>query len=470
MDNSGESGAVTSPARGQSYAEFLARKGQLNWNHGFDPIWMPSCLFDFQEALVSWAIEKGRGAILSDCGTGKTAMQLVWAENVVRYTNKPVLILTPLAVAAQTVQEAPKFGVDCRRSKDGSVASGARVVVTNYEQLHKFDPKEFAGCVCDESSAIKSFDGQRKAEVTEFMRKMRYRLLCTATAAPNDYIELGTSSEALGEMGYMDMLSRFFKNDQNSNNPNRIWAGEKWRFKHHAEVPFWKWVASWARACRKPSDLGFDDGSFVLPELIERDTVVRANKRAAGFLFEVPAVGLNEQRDELRRSMNERCEAAAERCSKTPSSVAWCHLNEEGDLLEKLIPGCVQVSGRDSDEQKEEKFSAFASGEARVLVTKPKIGAWGLNWQHCAHMTFFPSHSFEQYYQSVRRCWRFGQKSKVVVDVIATEGQADVLRNLKRKAESSDQMFTQLVAHMNAAVAIVQTNKFTKKQEVPSWL
>ena len=452
------------------YAEFISRKEHLSGMHGFDPGSLPTFLFDFQVALVTWALRKGRGAILADCGLGKTPMQLVWADQVVRRTNKPVLIVTPLAVSAQTVEEAGKFGIDAVRSKDGAIGQSPRIVVTNYDSLHHFDASQFVGCVCDESSAIKSFDGQRRLIVTEFLRKLPHRLLCTATAAPNDYIELGTSSEALGALGYMDMLGRFFKNDQNSTTANRNWEGAKFRFKHHAEQPFWRWVCSWARACRRPSDLGFDDGRFKLPPLIENQTVVKAARRAPGFLFEIPAVGLREQRDELRRTLTERCEAVAEKVRHDKSAVVWCHLNEEGRLLNKLIGGSVEVHGGQSDDEKEEAFGAFAAGRVRVLVTKPKIGAWGLNWQHCSHMTFFPSHSFEQYYQSVRRCWRFGQQSAVTVDVIATEGQSDVLANLRRKAASADLMFSHLVANMADAMGVEKVLQFTKKEEVPSWL
>ena len=232
------------------YASFIEAKRHSGASHGFEPIWMPPQLFDFQQSLVSWAIRKGRAAIFADCGLGKTAMQLTWAENVARHTDKPVLILTPLAVAAQTIREGEKFGIECHRSSDGTIAG--RIVITNYERLEHFRPADFAGVVCDESSILKSFDGARRNEITDFMRKVPYRLLATATAAPNDFIELGTSSEALGYMGHMDMLARFFKNDQNNLTSRRMYGeAPKWRFKGHAEVPFWQWVTSWARACRK---------------------------------------------------------------------------------------------------------------------------------------------------------------------------------------------------------------------------
>lgn len=451
------------------YTAFLDRKAQLGSASGFDPLWLPDFLFDFQRELVEWAIQKGRAAIFADCGLGKTPMQLVWAENVVRQTNKRVLILTPLAVSAQTIREAGKFGIECRRSQDGKAFQG--ITVTNYERLHYFDPSDFAGVVCDESSILKSFDGVRRGEITAFMRKLPYRLLCTATAAPNDYPELGTSSEALGYLGHMDMLHRFFKNDQNSASGRRAYGQAlQWRFKGHAEQPFWRWVCSWARAVRRPSDLGFDDGDFVLPPLREQEHTVESRTRADGMLFSLPAVTMREQREERRRTITERCEQVAQLVARDRPALVWCHLNTEGNLLERLIPDAVQVAGDESDESKEEKFLAFAEGRARVLVTKPKIGAWGLNFQHCAHVTVFPSHSFEQYYQGVRRCWRFGQKHPVTVDVVTTEGERKVLANLQRKATASDQMFSRIVALMRDAMTIERVSYGNQPVEVPAWL
>lgn len=455
------------------YLGFLRRKSQVDGNDGFFPVYMPGFLFDFQGALVEWAIEKGRAALFADCGMGKTAMQLVWAENVVRRTNRPVLILTPLAVAGQTVSEAVKFDIEARRS-NGDVTRG--IHVTNYEKLHHFNPADFAGVVCDESSILKSFDGVTKHAVTEFMREMRYRLLCTATAAPNDFVELGTSSEALGQLGHMDMLARFFKNDANTSDTQRKFAAHgggapTWRFRGHAEKPFWQWVCSWARSLRRPSDLGFSDERFVLPPLVEREHIVKSMKPRDGFLFAMAAHGLTEQREERRRTIAERCAKAAELVNdSTAPAVCWCHLNDEGDALERLIPDAVQVSGTDSDEEKERKFNAFQSGETRVLVIKPVIGAWGLNWQHCAHMTVFAGYSFEQYYQGMRRCWRFGQKSPVTVEHIASDGECEVLASRKRKAEQSDKMFAELVTHMRSGMVVERGSYGSQKEAVPSWL
>ncbi len=465
------------------YSAFLDAKAQLGSMDGFEPLFIPEFLFDFQRSLVDWSVRKGRSAIFADCGLGKTPMLLVWAENVTRFTNRPVLILTPLAVSYQTILEAEKFGIEAHRTIDGKVWPG--INVTNYERLHHFDPNDFAGVVCDESSILKSFDGARKAEITEFMRRVQYRLLDTATAAPNDYVELGTSSEALGELGYTDMLMRFFKNDQHTVKPMRYTGfgaprsggpaqgdgTDKWRLKGHAEHDFWRWVSSWARAIRRPSDLGFCDARFVLPELIERSHMVDVATVADGFLFAMTAVGLKEQREERRRSIAERCDKVVELTADTgEQALVWCHLNDEGDRLAADIPGAVQVSGQDSDEAKEEKLLAFANGQVRALVTKPKIGAWGLNFQNCAHVTAFPSHSFEQYYQGVRRCWRFGQTRPVVVDMVTSDGEKSVLANLQRKALAADKMFSELVAHMNDALHIERGVDFTEKEKAPAWL
>ena len=451
------------------YQEFLENKRHSSSMKGFEPTFMPDFLFDFQQAMTEYAVRKGRAALFEDCGLGKTLQYLVWAQNVVEHTNKPVLILTPLAVSSQVVDEGEKFGIECEQSRDGKFSG--KIVVTNYERLHYFNSGDFIGVVCDESSVLKNFDGTRKQAITEFMRKMPYRLLCTATAAPNDYIELGTSSEALGEMGYMDMLNFFFKNDLNNSNVGR-YCGKtmQWRFKKHAETAFWQWVSSWARALRKPSDLGFEDGPFMLPALVESQHEIKNTRPHPGKLIVEEAHGLKEQREELRMTLQERCEKTAEISTHDRPVVIWCHLNDEGDLLEKLIPGAVQVAGKHTDEQKEDRLTDFSKGNIRALVTKPKIAGFGLNWQHCSHMTFFPSHSYEQYYQAVRRLWRFGQKNSVRVDIVTTPGMQSVLSNLQRKAESADEMFTQLVRYMNDSIKIERKERHTKKEEVPAWL
>lgn len=471
---------ITTLERPSAYRQFIERKSQLTDGDGFDPSYLPDFLFPFQRALVDWSLRKGRSAIFADCGLGKTLIYLVWAENVVRHTNRPVLILTPLAVSHQTVREGEKFGIEvhhCRSKLDGK----AKIAVTNYERLHYFNSADFSGVVCDESSILKNFDGKTKAAITEFMRKTPYRLLCTATPSPNDYIEIGTSSEALGYLGFQDMLSRFFKQDNKVSmaltdrvmNDGRLAVGGygKYRFRGHARQHFWRWVCSWARAMRKPSDMGLSDDGFVLPPLKITEHVIKARTPREDWLFDLPAITMAEQRAERRRTIGERCEKVAEliRDEKGPA-VAWCYLNEEGHLLEKLIPGAIEVEGNDPDEKKEEAFAAFESGDIRVMVSKPTIAGFGLNWQHCARQTYFPSHSFEQWYQAIRRCWRYGQKREVRVDIIASEGEAGVMANLGRKAQAAQEMFSSLVELMNNEMKVSRREEGTEKTEVPSWL
>jgi hypothetical protein len=457
-----------------NYIDFLNKKKQLGNMYGFDPISIPDYLFDFQKYLLDWIIKKGRGAIFADCGLGKTIMELVWADNIVRKENKPILILAPLAVTEQTIREGEKFNIECERSKDGKF--NKKIIITNYERLHYFNPEDFIGVACDESSILKSFDGKRRTDIIEFMKKTPYRTLWTATAAPNDYIELGSSSEALGELGYMDMLNRFFKNDNNTCDIKGKWrttggGSHKWRFKGHAEKDFWRWLCSWAMAVRKPSDIGFDDKEFILPNLLEQEHILKSTKLLPGMLIPMIAANFREERAERKNTINIRCEKAASLVKGTNKpAVIWCHLNTEGDLLKKLIPDAIQISGRDSDDSKEEKFLSFINKTSRVLIIKPKIGAFGLNWQHCNHIITFASHSYEQYYQAVRRCWRFGQKENVKVDIILSEGEMRVMENMKRKSVAADKMFTSLLNEMNNVLKINKEITYTEKEILPEWL
>lgn len=467
------------------YESFLESKSQLGSRSGFKPLWIPDFLFDFQAATTAWNIEMARSADFLDCGLGKTAIQLVWAENVVRHTNKPVLIATPLAVSTQTLEESEKFGIQVRRCQDGKVKHGDNILVTNYERLQHFNADDFSGMVCDESSRLKNIDGKQKALITEFMRTLPYRLLATATASPNDYIELGTSSEALGELGYLDMLNRFFKNDQHTIKPMRYTGHgnpryakpegrehtDKWRFKGHAEIPFYRWVCSWARSGRKPSDLGnFSDSNFELPPLIENEYLVNALSLAPGYLFPMAAIGLAEQREERRRTIRERCTKVAELCQPYDSSWIGCQLDDEANMLAKVVPDCVQISGKDKDEKREEIFTAFRKGQIKRLVTKKKIGAWGLNFQHCQHIVTFPDHSFEQGWQFVRRCWRFGQKRPVYSDIVTTEGEQVVMENYRSKANQAEKLFTSLVQQMNNSQTIGRRKDEAAEEQIPNWL
>lgn len=661
-----------------NYAEFLARKSQLAFEAGFPPVWMPDFLFPFQRYLIDWSLRKGCAAIFADCGMGKGPLSLVWAENVVRHTNRPVLILTPLAVSHQLVREANKFGVEAARSADGKPCRN--ITVTNYERLDKFNPEDYSGVVCDEASCIKHWTGATQKLVTRFLSKLQYRLLCTATPSPNDFVEMGVLSEALGGLTHSEMLSTFFRQLTDDEKKKRatpqdvvhskrlswrvIQSMGQWVLRPHAFEPFWRWVASWARACRKPSDLGpFDDSTFVLPPLNRRDHMVVPRMPPEGWLFTVPAFGLNQERGERRRTLAERSELVADLTKDSDRAIIWCQLNSEGDALEKAIPGSIQVKGSDSNDFKEMAIEWFigercicglntkharlgacgkkntrktaaksakqtpntplgfgvnppappmktestceptigptsidgrkvellatrstlrdesdtkptptiepqsksrsrkhesgtpkldsptsskstdsrqqATGEfslskedvapsaeeptlktnegiggtlttamrpsepvassapiaieasatsatiptdlskqqctcghrsgRRILISKAKIIGLGMNLQCCAHVVTFVTHSYEQFYQSIRRCWRFGQQRPVILDVIATEGEVNVKRNMDRKEKLGDLMFNSVIGFMNDALA-VKSSTDTLETKVPQWL
>lgn len=451
----------------QEYRDFIEAKTHLAGEFGFSQIYRNDFCHDFQNDLIEWSLTQGRSATFADCGLGKTLMQLVWAENVVRKTNKPVLIVSPLAVSAQTVEEAEKFGISAKRSSNGVFDPKDGIITTNYERLHYFNPDDFSGVACDESGILKNFDGATKAAITDFMRKVKYRSLYTATPSPNDYTELGNSSEALGDMAYMDMLQTFFKSNDDTLHPAHI--GQAWRFKGHAEPHFWRWIASWARAVRRPSDLGFSDEGWKLPELIEIHHEIQS-KPLDGQLFAMPVRGLPMEREERKATINERCDLAAQLLSQHDNGVAWCHFNAEADRLTEILPGAVNLSGADSDDEKEEKFVAFRHGQIKYLVTKPKIAALGVNWQHCAATTYFDDYSYEQYYQAVRRFWRFGQKRPVTVHQIGTTSLSNVANSRKRKALAADAMFNRMMEHMTSAQKSRKIFTDTETVSIPSWM
>jgi hypothetical protein len=449
------------------YRAFVEGKTHLQGEFGFDPVYENPACHDFQRDLIRWALKQGRGATFADCGLGKTLMQLVWAENVHRVTNRPVLILAPLSVSSQTVEEAAKFDMQAYRSPDGKFPAGSGIVTTNYERLHYFDLDQFGGIVCDESSILKNFDGKIKAAITHAMRKVKYRGMYTATPSPNDYTELGTSSEALGDMAYMDMLEHFFVSTDNSLHPDHI--GQQWRFKRHGEPHFWRWVASWARAIRRPSDLGYDDAGWSLPDLIEQHHAVQS-KPLDGQLFAVPVSGMLQEREERRATIVERCDLAAELITRHEAGVMWCHFNAEAEYLASIVPGAVNLSGADKDEAKEEKFRAFRSGEIKYLVTKPKIAALGVNWQHCNACTYFDDYSYERYYQAVRRFWRFGQKRPVTVHQIGTTSLSNIAASKARKAAQASRMFEEMMTHMIDAQSITKIFGAGNDATFPAWL
>lgn len=434
-----------------AYAEFIASKRHLIGEFGFDPVWMPDGAFDFQQAIIEKALRKGRVGVFADTGLGKTLIQLAIAGNIVRKTNGRVLILTPLAVAFQFLDEAARIGVDdVYHSKSGEL--GGKIVVCNYERLHLLSPGDFECVILDESSILKNFQGKMRDQIVSFIRKVKYRFLATATPAPNDFIELGNSSEALGHMGYMDMLTRFFKSNQNTADSNNRNIGEKFYLKPHAERDFFAWVNQWSIMVKKPSDLGFSDERHVLPPLHVESHIVESTKPLTvggqGSLFAAPAVSMTEVREEQKATVAERCERAVELASGKVS-VYWCNLNPESEILASLDPGAVEIRGSMTVDQKEEILVAFARGEVDRLITKARMTGMGLNWQHCNHTVFFPTWSYEQYYQSIRRFWRFGQKREVTCDVVVSSGQERVLTALQQKTEKAIELYGNLVAAAN---------------------
>lgn len=443
------------------YVDFLKSKDRTIKEVGFEPKEKHEFLYDFQSHLVDWALRLGRAAIFADCGLGKTPMQLSWADSVVKEKG-PVLILTPLAVAEQTMREAAKFGIDAFHTRTGDYCSN--ITITNYERLHKFDPSCFSGIVLDESSILKNYAGKYRQAITEFMKEIPYRLLCTATPAPNDHMELGTSAEALGIMTRKEMLSVYFTHDSGDTN--------KWILSGHAKEPFWRFMAQWSRALRCPSDIGdFDDGRFELPPM--KMTQHTLESAAIGDrLFAVEARTLAEQRAERRATMDDRCSKVAEIANSTKDPfISWCSLNDESKKLSEKIDGAVEITGSDSDNEKERKMLGFSDGSIRAIVTKPSIAGFGMNWQHCNKMSFFPSHSHEQFYQASRRCWRFGQKREVECHIVTTEAEISVTKNMQRKEALADEMFSGIVAGMKDYQSNSEKTNYKPKREMekPKW-
>lgn len=445
-----------------SYTTFLEQKRHTANEEGFTATYFPEIAFDFQRSIIERSVRKGRCAIFADTGLGKTLIEISIAQNIVRHTNKRVLIMTPLAVAFQFIVEAAKIGLDdIEYSKNGKFTK--KIVICNYERLHYFDPNDFDAVICDESSILKNFEGATRNQITAFIKNVRYRFLATATPSPNDYIELGTSSEALGHLGYTDMLGRFFKNNQGNVvkiGQDKARLGAEWYLKPHAERSFWQWVASWSISIRKPSDLGFSDAGYALPELHEIQHVVE-NKiplvvNGQARMFNEPAMTFAELKSETRSTLAARCEKAAELALRHDTSVYWVNLNDEGKLMRQLDPTAVEIHGQMSIDKKEELLIAFSRGEISKLITKTSITAFGLNWQHCNHTTYFPTFSYEQYYQAIRRFWRFGQEREVTVDQVLSDGQTRVMESLKAKKDKADAMFTMLAEQANSNFSIPQ--------------
>jgi superfamily II DNA or RNA helicase len=433
---------------------------------------IPASLFPHQQALTSWALKRGRAAIFADTGLGKSRMQVAWASAVVRETARPVLILAPLAVAQQTVREAADIGLTIAHCRDQSDVRDSYIAITNYDRLHRFDPSHFDGVVLDESSCIKHHDTKTLRTLLESFRDTPFKLCATATPAPNDWTELGTHAEFLGICTRQEMLAEFFTHDGGDTSV--------WRLKGHARSIFWRWVCSWGALIRRPSDLGFDDSAYALPPLHLHEHTVDTEMPTNGMLFATEAQTLSERRDARRLSIADRVSDCASIVNSDRQPwVVWCDLNAEGDALVKAIPDAVEIRGSDDADVKEKRLADFAAGRVRVLVTKPSIAGFGLNWQHCARMAFVGvTDSFEAYYQAVRRCWRFGQRRDVHVHVFASTSEGAVVANLKRKERDALAMAESLSSETREAVMAEvtgltrQTNAYeaTKRVAVPSFL
>jgi len=433
------------------YEDFIEAKKHTTDNFGFEPVFFPEMAFDFQKEVIKNAVKKGRVGVFADTGLGKTLISLSIAQNVVLKTDKKVLIITPLAVAFQFLDEAKKIGIDSiEYSKEGEHTE--KIVVCNYERLHHFNSEDFECVILDESSILKNFKGQIKTQITSFVKKIPFRYLTTATPSPNDFIELGTSSEALGYMGYMDMLGKFFKNNQNTADSSAKNIGEKFYLKPHAERGFFQWVNSWSMMIKKPSDIGFSDERYKLPKLITNTHIVNNDSLLGSdgqySLFTIEARTMSEIRNEQKQTEYERCVKAVE-LAKDKVSVYWCNTNNESKILKSLDSEAVEIIGSQTIEQKETILKDFADGKIKRLITKAKITGMGLNWQHCNHSVFFPTWSYEQYYQAIRRFWRFGQTNEVVIDLVISEGQTRVMEALKQKTQKAKDLYENLVKNVN---------------------
>lgn len=424
------------------YQDFINNKRRAEVATGHQPGMLNEHLFDFQHAIVSWAVRRGRAAIFADTGLGKTLMQLSWADEVASHTGGMVLVLAPLAVSEQTIEQGATFGIEVRRVPHGGSPDAHGVWITNYERMDAIDFASLHGIVLDESSILKAHDGKTRQRIIDAAQGIPYRLSCTATPSPNDFEELGNQCEFLGVMTRTEMLATYFVNDTGDTGT--------WRLKGWGASKFWEWMGQWAVVLRNPSDLGFDGARYELPPLEYFEHVV-AGQEIEGELFARPAMGLAERRKAQRASVESRCKALADvvNADKSEPWLIWCHLNDEAELLQSLIPGSVNVQGSDKPESKTENLLGFAHGDVRVLISKPKIAGFGMNWQHCARMAFVGlDDSFEKFYQAVRRCYRFGQKRSVHVHLFTAENEGQILANLKRKETAHHEMSASMIEHM----------------------
>lgn len=423
------------------YAAFINAKASEDVAAGFEPQGLGSHLFDFQAAIVTWACKRGRAAIFADTGLGKTAMQAEWARQVVAHTGGRVLIVAPLCVAQQTVEEEARFGTKIKYCRHESQTEGD-IIITNYEMVEHFDISDYAGVVLDESSILKSNDSKTRARIIQMFSRTPYRLSCTATPSPNDHMELGNQAEFLGVMKSVEMLAMYFVHDGGDT--------AAWRLKGHGKTRFWEWMSTWSVCVRNPADLGFDGSRYVLPGLEMHEHTIDMSEALPGQLFSGVAQTLTERRDAKRMSITHRVKLAADLVNDhNRPAIVWCHLNDESKALAAAIPDAVEVTGSMTADEKEAAIMAFTHGEKRVIVTKPSIAGFGMNWQHCADMVFAGlDDSFESFYQAVRRCYRFGQKKRVNVHLVASSAEGAVKANLQRKQEQANEMAESMVSHM----------------------
>jgi DNA modification methylase len=423
------------------YEAFVAKKRRAEVATGHKPGDLNEYLFDFQHAIVSWAVRRGRAAIFADTGLGKTLMQLSWADEVATHTGGIVVILAPLAVSEQTIEQGATFGIEVKRVPHGQTPEQPGVWITNYERMDSICFEDLHGLVLDESSILKAHDGKTRQRIIDAAQGIPYRLSCTATPSPNDFDELGNQCEFLGVMSRTEMLATYFVNDTGDTGT--------WRLKGWGQSRFWEWMGTWSVVLRNPSDIGFDGSRYILPTPEYIEHVVETEQ--SGDLFAKPAQTLSERRKAQRDSIENRCRALAEVVNADASEpwLIWCHLNDEAELLQSLIPGSINVQGSDKAEYKAEQMMRFSHGELRVLISKPKICGFGMNWQHCARMAFVGlDDSFEKFYQAVRRCYRFGQKRSVQVHLFTAENEGQILANLKRKEIQHHEMSENMIEHM----------------------
>lgn len=424
------------------YDTFVQNKRRAEVATGHQPGNLNEYLKPFQHAITSWAVRRGRAAVFADTGLGKTIMQLSWADEVQSHTKGKVLILAPLAVSEQTIEEGAKFGIEVNRVPLGADIPHSGLWITNYERMDSIDFSELHGLVLDESSILKAHDGKTRQRIIDSAQGIPYRLSCTATPSPNDFEELGNQCEFLGVMTRTEMLATYFVNDTGDTGT--------WRLKGWGASKFWEWMGTWSVVVRNPEDIGFDGHEYLLPPLEYIEHVVET-EQLGDELFARPAQTLQERRKAQRDSLEARCKALADvvNADKSEPWLIWCHLNDEAELLADLIDGAVNVQGSDAPEVKSKNLLGFAHGEIRVLVSKPKIAGFGMNWQHCARMAFVGlDDSFEKFYQAVRRCYRFGQKRNVQVHLFTAENEGQILANLKRKEEQHHQISASMIEHM----------------------